>query len=597
MNGEDFDLTDKEDKKLNRPTQHLKGFDWESPYGLYLLAKDYLRFKDYEKAESNLIKSLNLDSTYLPAISEMALLQLHKLNNGLAYNLSQKGLSIDTYDPPANFYYGLASNKLKKRYDAIDAFEVASLSASYRDAANIELAKIYLAEKNHALSLNYVMTVLNDSPKNIESLQLGLLLHRILGKETGFFRERVLAIEPLNHLVAIEEYFLKREVDLRNKFTQQITNELPQEVYLYLAAWYYKLGRTEECKEILSLSPENSEVAYWRAYFSEGKERERLLQKADQSSAHLVFPYLEESAEIMEWALAETHNWKPSYYLALIHLSRSNKEKAKKILNNIQEDIDFAPFYVLKAQLNVDKEEKLKHLQKAQSIASSEWRYSLRLTELLISKRDYKKALQIIETSHKDNPDNYQVGVSYIQCLMLNNHYEKAEEILAKVTILPFEGAIYGRLLFQETKLILSINALLKSEYNKALRKVEDVEQWPRNLGVGKPYDEMIDSSLELWLKARINLKRGNQEKYKLFIEEIKKSTYVNNSISPLIKSIAFKESGEKEKGDKLFEQWMKETSNIRTKQNAQLFYNNGDLIALRSLIKTISDKSDQRMF
>jgi hypothetical protein len=46
--------------------------------------------------------------------------------------------------PEANFIYGLIHKKMNNLLDAQDGFSVATLTPSFRNAANLELAKLFL---------------------------------------------------------------------------------------------------------------------------------------------------------------------------------------------------------------------------------------------------------------------------------------------------------------------------------------------------------------------------------------------------------------------------------------------------------------------
>jgi len=115
----------------------------------------------------------------------------------------------------------------------------------------------------------------------------------------------------------------------------------------------------------------------------------------------------------------------------------------------------------------------------------------------------------------------------YVHCLMLNDQYLSAENILNNIHILPYEGATSGRKLYEQTKLMLALEALKKHKYKTTLQKVREAGEWPRNLGVGKPYTNMIDSRLEDSLRRLIhevmkNKKQPiNYDQYELKIKAI----------------------------------------------------------------------------
>ena len=108
-----------------------------------------------QKAKDKLEACLKKDPNFLPALTELALLMLRNMEYKEAYSLAKKAISIDTYDPAANYYYGLANIQLGNITDAIDGFDIAALSMQYRSAAYTELSKIYFRQKNYTRAFDY----------------------------------------------------------------------------------------------------------------------------------------------------------------------------------------------------------------------------------------------------------------------------------------------------------------------------------------------------------------------------------------------------------------------------------------------------------
>src|SRR5690606_25584581 len=96
-----------EDGNLARPLEVPNDFDNNSVYGLYLQGKNFISFKDYIKAEEFLMACLKKDPNYAPALSDLAGLQIRKLEYKEAIITASKALAIDTYNPAANYYYGI----------------------------------------------------------------------------------------------------------------------------------------------------------------------------------------------------------------------------------------------------------------------------------------------------------------------------------------------------------------------------------------------------------------------------------------------------------------------------------------------------------
>ncbi|MGN0191853.1 MAG: hypothetical protein ACI39U_09385, partial [Candidatus Cryptobacteroides sp.] len=111
--------------------------------------------------------------------------------------------------------------------------------------------------------------------------------------------------------------------------------------------------------------------------------------------------------------------------------------------------------------------------------------------------------------SHKDN---FHVGELYVKLLIATKNYVKAEKVISNMTILPFEGQTGSHILWRDIKLHLAASAIDRGDYRTALAKIEDALQWPETLGVGKPYDELLDTDLEKVLSAIVYARKGDDE-------------------------------------------------------------------------------------
>ncbi len=587
-----LDIVTNSSKTLDRPVEHLRDFNWNSAYGLYMQGRDLARFTHYSEAEIKLREALLKDAGLLPALTEMSMLQYRKMKYDSSYYYAKKALSIDAYDAAANYYYALAAIHLGKRFDALDGFEVAALDPAYNSASNTELSKLYFQEKDFQKALEYAQKSLFNNARNIEGLQLQYLATRFLNSNTASIKNKIQLLDPLNPFVGFEEYVSMPGNSAKQKFTQRFTGEMPWEDYLHLAVWYYNVGLIDESKEVLSLSPTNSEVLFWKAFLNQNKTE--LLDSAIKSSAYLVFPYMSETAVVMQWAMKQTTDWKPAYYLALINIYRNNLTDAATLLNTITTQVNFAPFYIVKA-LYGNTGNKLENLKAATLADPNEWRYGNLLAEYFIAHKNYKSALEVAGSYHKLHPENYITGMVYIRCLMLNDMYSLAEKELSVIKILPYEGATYGRNLYMETKLMLAWNALQNKSYKKALNKIAESEIWPRSLGVGKPYDEVIDNGMELWMKSIVYSKMNDKKEADKYLSLLTKKQFDSLSFSNLLKAKALQQQGLVTEGDQQFNSWLNLQNDTQVIAMSKEFYNSGNNFDF--LLKQISQKTDKRLF
>lgn len=497
-------------KDLARPLTGPATFHQDGAYGLYMMGRDLLRFRDYGAGEKKIRAALAVDPAFVPALVEMAFIQYRKMQYDSSFYFARYALGIDTYDPGANYYYGLAAAKLGRYYDALDGLEVATLTPAFRSAAYTELSRLYLKQQDFAKGYAYAVKSCLDNQGNINGWLQQAIACRLSGKvpEAARAREKILKMDPLNHFAQFEQYLQQKNEANKKAFQSMIRNELPQETYLEMAAWYHTIGQITAAQEILDLAPANAEIAYWKAYLHrQDADSAAYINAAGNASPDMVFPFREESAPVMQWAMETTQQWQPRYYLALIYLFRNDSAKGRALLEDIPATVTFAPLYSLKARLYnaTEKDQQLANLTRAATLNPKEWRYGKMLTEHLVAEKSYQAALKTITPYQQSAPQHYITGMLYIRCLILNNQYTAAEKALRDIHILPYEGATDGRQLYRKVKLMLAMEALQQQRYKVALEKVAEARRWPLNLGAGEPYAANKHEQLEDAVVALIN--------------------------------------------------------------------------------------------
>ena len=608
----DTELWSNKNLVLNRPVETVENFDWDTSYGNYLRGLDLMGLRLYQEAEGYIRKSLELNENFVPALTEMSKLHYYRMDYDSAFSIARKALSIDTYDAAANYEYGLSAIMLNKLYDALDGFEVSSLTTDFRSASYTEMSKIYFFNKEYKEALKYAEKSLVNNQYNIEGLQLLFLSNLFLGKksELDAILNQIQKFEPLNHFCRFEHYYNLSKSESLSQFENHIRGEMPEQVYLELGIWYYKLGLLERSMEILKLSPVNAEVTYWIAFLeykmSNSKKSfyKETLHNASLQSAEFVFPFREESKKVFEWALNYYPNWNSKYYLALLHRSRLDSKKAYNLLMNITEDVNYAPFYVFRSQLTEDPQIKVDDLKKAVSLSPNEWRYIHELTKFYVNTNENAKALRIIAPFYNNNINHFPTGLLYTRVLFRNDDYKMAEKVLDKIKILPFEGASDGQRLYRQAKLTLAADALYRNDLLIAKQKVDEARLWPRKLGVGKPYDDIIDNRIEDWLDALIAYKSRNSNQERKYLNKLIVGNKETKSLYSLFTILAMYQLGEQQKADEVFEEWqIKQDAENLSKWGSD-FYNTNknkeypfDYDGTKRIIGLISGVSDLRLF
>ena len=117
-----------------------------------------------------------------------------------ALDLARRALAIDTYDPLANYAYGLAAAKLGRTADARDGFELAAQSVELRSAAWTELARLAIRGGDFERAASDAERSLDFNFRNLEGHQLLALARRLGGRadEAAASVDALLALDPLS---------------------------------------------------------------------------------------------------------------------------------------------------------------------------------------------------------------------------------------------------------------------------------------------------------------------------------------------------------------------------------------------------------------
>ncbi len=563
--------------KLGRPLETPSNFDWNTVFGLYVQGKENIRERHYAAAEEKLKACLDKDPNYAPALIALGALQYRNLLYTEALVSIKKALSIDTYDPEANFNYGLINNKLGHIADAKDGFDIASQSMEYRSAAYIELGKIYLREKEYGKALEYSGKSLVYDQNNLEALRIEAIIHRLQNDETRAMEvlNKITAIDPLNHFARFEKYLWHPSPDAEKNFTSLINNEMPEETFLELGIEYYQLHCRGDAEKVFSMAPQKAEVICWKSFLENKK-----IAGENNMDAVQAFPFRAETAEILEELIKTNDDWKWKYDLALIWWSRNNIAKAQALFTACGNEPHYAPFYAAKASLFTTEAES--NIQQAIGLDKEQWRYHRLLASYYLSKAEYEKALAIAEPYYKQHPGNYIMGMLYARILLLNKEYAMTDALLTKLTIIPFEGATDGRRLYHEAKLMQCIAEMKNRQYKKALLFINAAKIWPGNLGVGKPYQADIDERLEDWLAYECYSRLGKTSEAQQALQNIiafipRRENTVSNFLpaATLVTAWALEKTNKKEQAVQLLNEWLKkDPANKTAAWSNQVFEN-----------------------
>ncbi len=542
----------KDEEFISRPMATPEAFDWNSTYGLWLHGRQWMNQRYFANAEKYLALCLEKDSLYAPALNDMAELEYRKGNYEKAISLTRTSLSINTYDPAANMIYGLSHAALGHRTDAKDGFYVASYSPAFRSAAYTELAKEYIRENNWAQTAKYAQKAIDAGSDNITAQHALAIAYRKTGqtdKAVGIIRP-LLEKLPLTHVMRLEEFFLSGRRSDERMFLSNIQNELPYETILSMADRYEGLELYDEALQVLRMDiPLTSPMIDYRIahiLHKMGNDLEALkvVDKAEVLSPELMMPHGQLTVDALRWAFSHNAGWPSGYYLALGEWSLGNKDRAKELLDACGNDVPFAPFYMCRAQLETGPEQ-LADLRRSEAVEKS-WRVGMRLINYMNDHGQTDEAYALAKEYTALFPGNYYIGLKYAQALVNEKQYSDCVDYLASLNVLPNEGAIFGRYIYRDACLLQAIEMVKAADYETALKWVDKSEEWPENLGVGKPYDQDIDPRAENYIKGYCYEQMGDQSKARE-----RYTAVTSDRISPniLLSALALKKMGQADKG------------------------------------------------
>lgn len=494
-----------QDIETNRPLEMPRDFNWDDAYGQFTLGENLANQKRWKDAIEHLQQSLSLNPYFLPAINMLARIYNQRGQYEEALQLCLTGLSVSTYDAECNYEYAIASLGMHQFTHAKDGFSMATRDASLSSAANQYLAQLAIQEGNYSLAKEYACASLRTNSQNLgtQMLQVYILRKQGLQQEAERLLMSCIKRVPLYPQVRYEQYRLAKIS--QSEFLQSIQCELPDEVFIELGNIYAAMGAYEEAEELYGFASHHPIAAYCRAYIYhlQNKEEQALsyLNQAQNSSPHCVFPFRPASLPVLQWAEMVQPAWQNRYYLALVYFGTQQSEKALDLLLTCDE-ATYAPLFLTRATLQ-SGEKKLSSLLKSQKLEKS-WRCGQALLQYYLDNEQYDKALNIGKTYHKLFPNNYYVGTLYAKALCKSEHYQECFRLLESLVVLPYEGSTEGHDIYRDAYLGYAEQLLAKGKYQAALDAVAKARLWPENLGAGKPYDNLIDSSREDALETKI---------------------------------------------------------------------------------------------
>ncbi len=472
---------------VHRPLEMPKDFDWNSVYGHYLRGEQAVRERDDVVGETELRACLKMEPNFVPALTVLAGLQARRGRMAEVRELCKRVLAINTYEPAANYFDALACFAQKDFNTAKERFGVAAFSPEYKSSAYAMIAKAEMASSAWQEAIAAAERSLDVNAANADAALARIISLRKLGKkkEAEKFARSVLEKTPLCHGVRFE----LMKLGCGDDFCAMIRNELPNQTFLELGSWYEEAGLYEEALELFGYAQGDAialiRAAYINSLFGRGDVARKELDAAIKLSAGGVFPFRRESRDALLWSAENGKSWKFRYWAAVYLAFAGEDAKADKILDAIT-DADEDVFYLYRASRRAG-ESRLADLKEALKLKAS-WRAYRDIANYYAEAKNVKEMLTAASKGVALYPDKNSLQMAYARALVENKRFKDAADYLATVKILPSEYSNNAHSIWVDAWKGIEAQFRAKGDVKAAEAARLRSEEYPENLGAGKPY-------------------------------------------------------------------------------------------------------------
>jgi predicted Zn-dependent protease len=510
VEGMDLNRNSENKNLIKRPFATSIAADSTSASQWYQEGIELKENRNYKPAKVSLKKCLQKDPLFIDAMS--ALTELFYRNNQLdsALYYANRALQLDAYHPAANYFAGITYRAQGDLINALETLGWAARSMEFRTAAYSQMAEIELQLENPELAEQYANQSLDFNRYNFNALKVLAILYRQKGENelANKVLANISAIDPLNHFADFERFLLHTSPENLTMFKTGIRNEFPYQTFLELAIDYQNLGQTKDALLVLENAPAHSLIVLWKAFL---KGDPTMLDEIIKTSPAFVFPYRIETVAVLNWAVARNNNWKFKYYLGLNYWAINREDEAQKLFRACRQEPDFATFYLTRANLmkQIDDKQELSDLQTAHQLDPADWRAWNKLIEYHLNIGDNKTALSLSTEAASKFKGNFNLALQHATAQLNNGLYSDCIKTLENTQIIPFEGSVQGKYVYEQSYLLLAIDLMSDGKYKEAFDKLEKSKEWPENLGVGAPYEP--DNRMQDYLEAICKVKLGRK--------------------------------------------------------------------------------------
>ena len=474
----------------DRPQTAPADFNWDSAYGHYLAGEQLLRQAKWCEAEPELLKAIEKEPCFVPALGQLAMLAVRNAQYAKAHDFAAKALSMNTYDAAANYYDGLAFVAEGRLRAAKERLGLAAYSPEFRSAAFAEVARLELKEGHLDVAESMAEKSLLANALNLDAILVKIVARRLSGDREGAGRlaSDILARLPL---FPAARYELGRVSAGFAPVEAYVRGELPQETYLELGTWYEAAGQLEDAAAFFARAGARTAIGLVRqahAAHLQGDDEaaRRILAKAAEMPVEFALPFRRETLPALEWAARTDPSWRFSYLKAVLLAAFARDAEADALLDGCGDRPDSATFYLFRAARRTG-DAALADLRAAQRAGDS-WRVGHALYRHYADAGDVRTACETVEGYVRRMPSNL-LNIDCANALVEDGRPKEALAFMEGTMFLPSEhGDNASGAWFDACRAIAS-EALARGDLAAAKAAAAKAAAYPENLGVGRPYE------------------------------------------------------------------------------------------------------------
>ena len=427
-----------------------------------------------------------------------------RYEEGLAF--ARRALALDAYDADANFSAGRLYRALGRTMDAREAFGWSARSMDYRAVSYLRLAELALSAGDLRAARRYAELASDYDRHSPTVARIRALIARLDGDGAEAERAALERNDPLDHFVRAERYLdADAGPGAAAAFTAALRGEYPEQELLELVVTYGRWARGGDAVALMDAAPELAEHPMLRAW------RAALTDDGPPAPVHdpsFVFPFRAESLPVLEAAARESAHWAWTYLLALNLWARDRVAEAARLLASLEDEPDFAPFYVVRASVAGSGEagevagrfEPETDLRRAVTLDPGDRALWVPLLRYLQDQDRHEDALVVSGDAVRRFPQDFDLALLHVTSLVRTGRAMEALRILDGLDVLPSENSGVAHRLFAEAHTLAGLDAFAAGRPAEAIGHFQAATTWPERLGQGRPYQP--EERLQQYLTA-----------------------------------------------------------------------------------------------